>query len=217
MDELTLEQREQEPTDGRLRRGDLTRRAVLRRAVDVASVEGLDGLSIGRLAGELSISKSGLFAHFGAKEELQLATIRAARAIYARAVVAPATQTPVGLGRVVALLESWLDYSRRRQFPGGCFFAKTSHEYAGRPGPVRDALAAVGQEWLDLIANSIEEARALGEVRSDTDPRQLAFEVNSFLEYANLRSLLGDDDVYEQARRSVRARLSEVATTGSLP
>ncbi len=115
-------------TDGRIRRGDRTRRLVLRRAVDVASVDGLEGLSIGRLATELSISKSGLIAHFGTKEQLQLATIRAARAIFATTVVEPALQQPAGLGRVRALRDAWLDYSSDRRFPGGCFFARAAHE-----------------------------------------------------------------------------------------
>lgn len=202
------EQPEQVPTDGRFRRGDVTRRAVLQQAVDVASVEGLDGLSIGRLAKELGISKSGLFAHFGAKEELQLATIRAARAIFAKTVVLPAMETPPGLARVSALMESWLDYSRDRQFPGGCFFARATHEYAARPGPVRDALVAADEEWIGLIRQAIEESRELGEVRPDTDPVQLAFDLDAALESANLRSLLGgSQEIYDQAQRSIRARL----------
>ncbi|HZX06025.1 TetR/AcrR family transcriptional regulator, partial [Kribbella sp.] len=135
-----------EKVDGRLVRGDQTRRAVLRRSVDIASVDGLEGLSIGRLAADLGISKSGLFAHFGSKEELQLATIRAARRIYADTVVTPAFETEPGLGRVWALSWCWLEYSRERVFPGGCFFQKVSHEYAGREGAVRDALLEVHWE-----------------------------------------------------------------------
>jgi len=202
------EEPEQTPTDGRFRRGDVTRRAVLERAVDVASVDGLDGLSIGRLAKELGISKSGLFAHFGAKEELQLATIRAARAIFAKTVVVPAMETPPGLARVSALMELWLGYSRDRQFPGGCFFARATHEYAARPGSVRDALVAADDEWIGLIRQAIEDARELGEVRPDTDPVLLAFDLDASLESANLRSLLGGtQEVYDQAQQSIRARL----------
>jgi AcrR family transcriptional regulator len=209
---------EQTATDGRLRRGDLTRRTVLQRAVDVASVDGLDGLSIGLLAKELAISKSGLFAHFGAKEELQLATIRAARAIFAKTVVAPAMDVRPGLARVWALLESWLDYSRDREFPGGCFFSRATHEYAARPGAIRDALAAVDVEWLGLIAQTIEEARELGEIGSDTVPEQLAFELDAFLEAANLRSLLGSgQEVYDRARVSIRARLEAASAGVKLP
>lgn len=198
--------------DGRLVRGDQTRRAVLRRAVDIASVDGLEGLSIGRLAKELEISKSGVFAHFGSKEELQLATIRAARRIYATAVVEPAFAVSPGLGRIWALTEHWLDYSQRRVFPGGCFFAKASHEYGARHGSVRDSLTAVYREWIGLIEQTVDEARTLGEL--DADPRQLAFELNAFCDSANMASLLSDNDPagYEQARQSIRARLEAAAT-----
>jgi len=207
------QQDEQEPRDGRIRRGDRTRRAVLARAVDIASVEGLDGLSIGRLAGELDISKSGLIGHFGSKEELQLSTIRAARAIFATTVIAPAMATTTGIARVRALMDAWLDYSSDRRFPGGCFFARASHEYAARPGAVRDALATVDDEWLGLIATSIEEAQAAGEIDPALDAAQLAFELDAVLDSANLRSLLGRGDVYERAARSMRDRLESVALT----
>jgi AcrR family transcriptional regulator len=202
-------------SDGRLVRGDQTRRAVLKQAVDLASVEGLEGLSIGRLAKELDISKSGLFAHFGSKEELQLATVRAARRIYADAVVEPALAVPPGLGRVWVLSESWLDYSKRRVFPGGCFFARAAHEYGARPGPVRDLLVASNREWLDLLERTIDEARDLGQL--EADPGRLAFELNAFYDSANLASLLrnNDDAVYQQARQSIRVRLEAAATAGT--
>jgi AcrR family transcriptional regulator len=199
-------------TDGRIRRGDETRRLVLRRAVDLASVEGLDGVTIGRLAQELSISKSGLFAHFGSKEELQLATIRAARAIFSRAVVAPALEQPAGMARLRALLEGWIDYSRGREFPGGCFFSRATHEYAARPCSVRDSLREVDDEWLALVAATIDEARELGQLRADVDSRQLAYELDAYLDSANMRSLLGGDlSVYDTARAAVDGRLDSVA------
>jgi len=201
-------------SDGRIRRGDQTRRVVLRRAVDVASVDGLDGLTIGRLASELEISKSGLIAHFGTKEELQLATIRAARAIFGTTVVEPALRLPPGVARVRTLLEGWLEYSSDRRFPGGCFFARASHEYAGRPGAVRDALVAADDEWLALIAQSVAEAQAVGEIEAGVDPAQLAFDLTAFLDAANLRSLLGDDGVYDRAHRAMRDRLASVAPAG---
>ena len=203
---------EQLATDGRVRRGDRTRRVVLARAVDLASVEGLDGLSIGRLAADLEISKSGLIAHFGSKEGLQLATIRAARAIFVHTVIEPTLQTPPGIARVRGLLDAWLSYSSDRRFPGGCFFARASHEYAARPGAVRDALAAIDEEWLGLIAESIAGAQEVGEIALDVDPVQLAYEVDAYLDSANLRSLLGRAGVYEQAERAVRDRLAAVAT-----
>lgn len=205
-----------EEADGRLRRGGETRRAVLGRAVEVASIQGLDGLSIGQLANDLAISKSGLFAHFGAKEELQLATIRAARRIYADEVVAPALLVPPGLGRIWTLSESWLDYSRRRVFPGGCFFSRATHEFGGRPGPVRDALIAANGEWLALLERCIDEARQVDELSSGVDVEQLAFEINAFLESANLGSLLGQDDCYPRARAAVRLRLERDAAAAAV-
>jgi AcrR family transcriptional regulator len=201
--------------DGRLVRGDQTRRIVLRKAVDIASVDGLEGLSIGRLAKELELSKGGVFAHFGSKEELQLATVRAARRIYAEAVVEPAFAVEPGLARVWALSESWLDYSERRVFPGGCFFAKASHEYGARSGAVHDYLAEVNHEWIQLVEQTISEAITTGELA--TDPAQLAFELNAYCDSANLASLLRDDDgaIYIQARQSIRARLESAATSGT--
>lgn len=203
-------------TDGRLLRGDQTRRTVLRRAVDIASIDGLEGLSIGRLAKDLGISKSGIFAHFGSKEELDLATIRAARRIYADAVVTPALAVPPGLGRLWAISESWLDYSERRVFPGGCFFAKAAHEHGARPGAIHDAVAAANGEWLELLEHTIDEAKAAGEVVEEVDTTQLAFELASFFDSANMRSLLRDDDpeIYARARAAVRARLHSAAAPG---
>lgn len=202
-------------SDGRIRRGDRTRRAVLARAVDVASVDGLDGLSIGRLAQELSISKSGLIAHFGTKEHLQLAAIRAARAIFASTVVEPALRSPPGLGRLRSLLDGWLTYSSDRRFPGGCFFARAAHEYAARPGAVRDALAAVDEEWLGLIRRTVEEAQAAGELRTGVDPAQLAFDLAAYLDSANLRSLLlGSDEVYRHARQALDEKLRSASVAG---
>jgi AcrR family transcriptional regulator len=197
-------------TDGRVLRGDRTRRVVLARAVDLASVEGLDGLSIGRLAADLEISKSGLISHFGSKEGLQLATIRAARAIFVHTVIEPALETPPGMGRLRGLLDAWLQYSSDRRFPGGCFFARASHEYAARPGAVRDALAVIDEEWLGLIAETIGGAQEAGDIRADVDPTQLAFDLDAYLDSANLRSLLGRKDVYERAEQAVRDRLESV-------
>jgi AcrR family transcriptional regulator len=205
-----------EKVDGRLVRGDQTRRAVLRASVDIASVDGLEGLSIGRLATELRISKSGLFAHFGSKEELQLATIRAARRIYADNVVTPAFEVEPGLGRVWALSLHWLQYSQSRVFPGGCFFQKVSHEYAARPGAVRDALAAVHREWMELIESTIREGVEREEL--EADPKQLAFDLDAYFESANLASiLLADESVYAKARQAVRARLAAAVVDGTTP
>src|ERR1043166_4628074 len=122
--------------------GERTRRAILETAVHIASAEGLEGLTIGRLATELSMSKSGLFAHFGSKEELQLATVEAARDIFVREVIRPAFEAPKGVARLWGLCDVWLEYVRREVFRGGCFFAAAAAEFDGRPGAVRDRIAA---------------------------------------------------------------------------
>jgi AcrR family transcriptional regulator len=204
-------------TDGRLLRGDQTRRAILRHAVDVASVDGLEGLSIGRLAGELRVSKSGLFAHFGSKEELQLATVRAAVEIFVERVVRPAEQEPPGLRRVWRLCEAWLEYASDPVFPGGCFFYSTAAEFDARPGRVRDAIARARRDWLRLNETAVDEARQLGELHADVVPAQLAFELDAFTRAANAHALLHDDpSAYGRARTAVLTRLRAAATDPSV-
>src|SRR5215208_7625956 len=140
--------------DGRKVRGDRTRRAILTAAVNVASVEGLGGLSIGRLATELQMSKSGLFAHFGSKEELQISTVRAAAAIFLQQVVRPAEERfEPGIARLQAALDNWLDYMERGTFAGGCFFSAAKVEMDGRPGPVREVVAAQIGSWAGLLTD----------------------------------------------------------------
>ncbi|MER7848023.1 TetR family transcriptional regulator C-terminal domain-containing protein [Kitasatospora sp. NPDC096077] len=200
-------------TDGRLLRGEETRRAVLRRAVGIASVEGLDALSIGRLATDLGLSKSGVFAGFGSKEELQLATVRAARRIFADAVVTPAADTPPGLARARALCENWLAYSRDRVFPGGCFFHEVTAEFDARPGAVRDALAGCAREWHATVVDALAEARTAGALRPDTDLGDLAFALIAVLETANSQAVLHEEDVpYQRAGRLLLRLLRAEAT-----
>ncbi|MFE9428783.1 TetR family transcriptional regulator C-terminal domain-containing protein [Kitasatospora sp. NPDC006697] len=203
-------------TDGRVQKGNETRRLVLSRAVAIASVEGLGGLSLGRLATELELSKSGVFALFGSKEELQLATVRAAQRIYWDAVLAPVQPLPSGIGRIWALSVQWLEYSRTRVFPGGCFFYAVGAEFDAQPGRVRDALAEASLAWQRIVLEELKAARAAGELRSDADLEQLAFELTSYLEMANALSLLhGDETPYQRARRSVQLLLSSEAEDGT--
>ncbi|MFJ3216933.1 TetR/AcrR family transcriptional regulator [Kitasatospora sp. NPDC086801] len=205
-------------TDGRVLRGEETRRAVLRRAVAIASVEGLGALSIGRLATDLGLSKSGVFAGFGSKEELQLATVRAARRIFADAVVAPVADTPPGLARARALCESWLAYSRARIFPGGCFFYEVTAEFDARPGAVRDALADCAREWHQVIADALADALATGGLRPDTDLDDLAFALVALLETANSQAVLHDEDTpYQRAGRLLLRLLRAEATDPADP
>ncbi len=201
-------------TDGRLARGERTRAAVLHRAADIASIDGLDGLSIGRLATDLAISKAGVFAHFGSKEELQIATIRAANDRFADEVVLPALDAPEGLARLVELCDSWLGYNRSDVFPGGCFFFSVAAEYDAKPGRVRDAIAAARRTWLGAIEAVIGSAQRRGELDATTDPVALAFELDALGMAANLHAHLCDDPaVYDRARESMLARLRAVATT----
>src|SRR5688500_9661779 len=134
--------------DGRRLRGDASRRVVLANAVDLASLEGLDGLSIGRLASAAAVSKSGVATLFGTKERLQLATVEAAAQRFRETVLEPARlAAPRGLRRIVALLDAWIAYSRDRVFPGGCFFAAAVADFDSKPGPVRDAIARAYESW----------------------------------------------------------------------
>jgi AcrR family transcriptional regulator len=179
-----------------------TRKKILRQSVDVASTEGLEGLTIGRLAGELEMSKSGLFAHFGSKEELQLATVQAAIDIFIATVIAPANEAAEGAPRLRALCDRYLDHLEREVFPGGCFLAQAGHEFDGRPGPVRDALGSALSAWLSLLQGQAEVAGA-------EDPARLAFELHSIGLGANTGfQLLGDRRVFAFARDSVDERLS---------
>jgi len=198
-----------ERPDGRRARGDESRRAILAHAIDTASVEGLDGLTIGRLAEAARHSKSGVATLFGSKEQLQLATVEAARQVFIDEVVEPAGEkSERGLSRVCALICEWLDYSDKRVFKGGCFFAAAAVEFDSKPGPVRDAVVAASSEWEDYLTISIQRAIDAGELPLLDDARQLTFELVSFLEAANTRSLMySSAEPYERAARAARTRL----------
>jgi AcrR family transcriptional regulator len=173
------------------------RDAILERAVEVASEEGLEGLTIGRLSSELGLSKSGLFGHFGSKEELQLAAIDAANAIFFREVIDPALGEPDGAARLRAYCDRWVGYLERKVFSGGCFFAAASTEFDGRPGPVRDKLREGQGAWLQELA---KHARLAGA----EDPDQLVFEVYSVVQGANASyQLFEDEEAYVRARRAL--------------
>ena len=200
-------------TDGRVERGNQTRRLVLGRTMDIASVEGLDGLSLGRIATELQLSKSGVFALFGSKEELQLSTIRAAAAVFAENVVTPLKDVPPGARRVRELCRNWLTYSSDRVFAGGCFFYAVSAEFDARTGPVHDAVAQTRRDWNAYMETSLTEAQVVGDFAADLDVEQLAFEVIALMEAANAQSvLLGDTRAYDRAERGITARLRASAT-----
>ncbi len=179
-------------------KGERTRAAILDHAVDLASVEGLEGLTIGRLASDLGMSKSGLFRHFGSKQDLQLATVGAARARFVAMVIEPATAAPDGAPRLRAMAEHYLDYLH--SFPGGCFWGATASEFDDRPGPVRDAIAASLDAWM---AELVRQATAAG----IADPDRYAFELYAVVMAANARwRLTGDRRTFDLARAAL-ARL----------
>ncbi|TWH26569.1 hypothetical protein L600_000600000490 [Isoptericola variabilis J7] len=173
-----------------------------------ASVRGLDGLTLGVLAEQVPLNKSGIAGLFGNKEGLQLAAVDHARTLFLDTVVVPARAASPGLARVWALVQRWIDYSRGRTFVGGCFFRAVEVELDGREGPVRDAVVAARRDWDGYLQHHVGLAVAAGELDPGTDAAQLVFEVTALLGAANDRSLLlGDDAVYARAEAAVRAAL----------
>jgi AcrR family transcriptional regulator len=199
--------------DGRRRRGNATRESILQAAADLASVEGLEGLSIGRLATELGMSKSGLFAHFGSKEELQLATIDAARRRFVDHVIRPSRGLPRGRARLEALLRDWLEYFRSEVFRGGCFFNAVKAEFDSRPdGPVRAAITEDVRQFLAFLAHEIRKAQEAGDLDSAVDPEQLAFELDAFGGAANHHyQFMRDKAVFDRAAAAMRTRLDQIS------
>jgi AcrR family transcriptional regulator len=194
-----------------------TRQAILQTASDLVSVEGLTGLSIGRLGAELGMSKSGVFAHFGSKQELQLATIDAAVAVYRAEIVDPAASQPPGLERVVRLVDAFLSYSRRHVFPGGCFLATTLVEFAAKPGPIRERLASIHEDWLRIISWHLRQAQRADDLISSADCDQIAFEIAALLNTADwVFNLRDSPEALERARRAVIDRLRPLATPSGL-
>lgn len=181
-----------------------TRAAILDRAIDIASAEGLDGLTIGRLAIELEMSKSGLFAHFGSKQELQLATVAAAAQRFRVAVIEPALNATEGAPRLRAMADSYIDHLTSGTYSGGCFWAATSAEYDDRPGPVRDAVAAAVDAWL-------AELERQAQIAGSAEPGRFAFEVYAVVMGANSRyRLSGERTVFDYARSFVERLLGEL-------
>jgi AcrR family transcriptional regulator len=197
-----------QPTDGRRARGMRSRAAILDRSVQMASSEGLEGLTIGELAAELELPKSSVFALFGSKEDLQLATLAAARGILIDCVVVPAIPADKGAQRLRALGEAWCDYLVSNVFAGGCFLCAASAEMDGRPGPVRDAVAEVMREWITVLATNVKAAVASGEFDSGLDPKAMAFRLNALGMAANWqRQLFDDASGVEHARTAWRAEI----------
>jgi len=192
-------------------KGQRTRNSILEVAAALATEEGLDPLSIGRLADAMGMSKSGLFAHFGSKEELQLATVEHAAALFVAEVIDPARSAPKGLARTWALCDHMIGYSERQVFPGGCFFAATSFEFNNRPGPVRDRIESMIRSWLSYLEHAVEQAQEAGELDPKVSAREIAFQLDAFAQASNAQyQLFRDPQVFDDARRAIQERLESL-------
>ncbi len=181
-------------------KGERTRETILREAVDLASVVGLNGVTIGSLAGHTGLSKSGLFGHFGSKEQLQVATLEAGVARFIDSVIAPALHRPRGLARLRALFEGWLDWSDDGGPSGGCILVAAAVEFDDQPGPTRDYLVDTQRRWLDFLAGAARLAVDEGQFRRDLDCVQFAHELNAvYLGFHHARRLLRDPDAKQRA------------------
>lgn len=195
--------------------GERSRRTILDAAARLATIEGLDRLSIGDLAAHVGISKSGLYAHFRSKEELQLATIDRAEEIFDEVVVAAAASTEPGVRSVIALADAFLDHLDQRVFPGGCFFACASAEVQARPGAVKDRIAAFDHRWRERFVRHLRIAQSAGSLSADTDLDQLFFEIDAYLLYAHAAfGFRADPAVLGRARDAVRQRLARAGAGG---
>ena len=193
--------------------GERTRRLILETAVRLATIEGLDGLSIDKLASATEVSKSGVYAHFDSKEDLQLATVETARVLFIEVVVAPTLEAE-GLERLSALCESFLSYVEHLTLPGGCFFAAAAAELGGRPGPLRVRVAENQRDWIGVLTRAAQVAVSMGQLRADTDVEILVFELNALVIAANTGFVLQDDPAIISRARTAVARVLSAATPG---
>jgi AcrR family transcriptional regulator len=188
--------------------GEETHHAILEEAIRVASIEGLSSLTLGRLAEKAGMSKSGLYAHFGSKEQLQLEVIETARRIFEREVIGPGLSAPEGLGQFKGLCDAYLSYLERRVFPGGCFFYTLVAEFDAQPGRFHDEVSADRQEWEHVLEQIIVTAQEQGEIDPQIEPAQLVFEVEAAMELANVRyNLDRDPQIIDRARSTVLAAI----------
>ena len=192
-----------------------TRAAVTEAATQRASVEGLEGLTIGGLADEVEMRKSSVFSLFGSKEDLQLATLGAAVENFRAEVWSPVADLEPGLPRLLALCDTWLDYHRREVMPGGCFLTTATVEFDARPGPMRDAIAETMRRWLKALEREATAAIEAGDLPPDADAADLAFELNALAAAASYGfQLWRDPEVLARARRSMRRALGADMNSG---
>jgi AcrR family transcriptional regulator len=190
-------------TDGRRARGDVTRRRVAREASMIATISGLDSITVGSLSERTGISKSGILTVFGSREAIQVAAVAEARRIYQEQVLAPIWSEPAGGPRLRALIRSWVDYLEAGIFPGGCFIAATSVEYGHRTGPVADAVRRLKREWLDLLQKELTAA-------GSTTPEDDAFRIDAYLTAGNTQDQLDGDTGWTNTERAARLALEVI-------
>jgi AcrR family transcriptional regulator len=195
-------------------KGQSSRTAILLAAAKLATMKGLNGLSLSDLAAEVGMSKSGLYAHFKDKEELELATIETAAAIFEREVLQPATRADAGTERLKALVSSFLSHLERKVFPGGCFFAAVAAELDTHPGPARDRVVEVLDKWLSLLRQCIVDAQDLGEIDPKADVAQAVFEIEAMLLAANFLFVMMNTPIHLiQARSGVENVLKRLTVS----
>ncbi|PSB21333.1 TetR/AcrR family transcriptional regulator [Phormidesmis priestleyi ULC007] len=200
-----------ESDEPRRSKGQSSRTTILLTAAKLATTKGLTGLSLGDLATEIGMSKSGLYAHFKSKEELELATIETAAVIFDSEVLQPAMKAQAGTERLKTLASSFLSHLERRVFPGGCFFASVAAELDTRPGPARDRVVEILGNWLALLRQCILEAQDLGEIDPNTEVDQAVFEIESMLLAGNFLFVMMNDPIHlTQARRGVENVLARL-------
>ncbi len=190
-------------TDGRRARGDVTRQTVARAAARIATVEGLDSITVGGLSERTGVSKSGILTVFGSREAIQVAAVAEARRIYREVVIAPVWDEEPGAPRLRALLQSWVDYLKGGVFPGGCFIAATAVEYGHRTGPVADAVRRLKREWLDLLEADLAAA-------GSTAPEDDAFRIDAYLTAGNTQDQLVGDGTWAGTERATRLALAVI-------
>ena len=189
--------------------GERSRAAILSAAGKLATVDGLDGLTIGRLADHIGMSKSGLYAHFGSKEELQLATVGYAEEVFDYEVLLPAQQAEPGLARLDAYVEHWISHVQRAVFPGGCFFVSGITEFAPRSGPVRERISGYVLGWTGRLREEVVAAQEEGDLDLAADPDQIVFEIQSALVLSNVLWVLSEDaGVFERTRTAISSRIA---------
>jgi AcrR family transcriptional regulator len=192
--------------------GERSRNAILQEAAKLATVEGIGGLSIGRLADAVGMSKSGLFAHFGSKEELQLATVETATVLFNEQVIEPASHAPTGLERLRQLVDYYLQHIESGIYPGGCFFASVATETNTQVGPVRDRVVEIMDGWIALLASAVRDAQAEGAIDPSEDAAQVGYEIEAYLLLTNLQFAISHDpEALDRARRALEHRIRAAA------